>query len=103
MITMEDANETADEHEAKKGGFRHVALGALVERDPEKAAEKIRNAWNKEGSANRAAKRLDLSPATFWRYVDRLETAGYMAKPRDAQGNTPQRGGKPGGKKRRAA
>ncbi len=104
MTIMEDTNEsTAGEHEAKKGGYRHVALGVMVENDPAKAAEKISNAWKRKGSATRAAKELNLSAATFWRYVERLEAAGHKAKPRDEQGNTPQRGGRPGAKKRKAA
>ena len=104
MTTMEDTHETATgEQEARRGGFRHVALGALVEKDPARAAERIANAWRKKGSATRAAKELDLSAATFWRYVERLEGLGHHAKPRDEHGNTPQRGGKPGAKKRRAA
>lgn len=81
----------------KRGrGFRYIRLSAIVAEDPTKAAEKIRAAWATAGSATGAAKRLEVSNATFWRYVDRLVKAGHDPRPRDEQGEVPKRGGRRG-------
>lgn len=77
----------------KSGGFRHIRLGLLVAEEPAKAAETLMQAWTDTGTSDKAAALLNISQATFWRYVNRLEGMGYKAKPRDADGKTPQRGG----------
>lgn len=78
----------------KRGGFRHLQLGMVVATDPESAAAQIRLAWGSVKSATRAASLLEISPATFWRYVTRLTEAGYQPHPLDAKGEPPKRGGR---------
>lgn len=83
-------------NEQKRGGFRHTRLGVAISEDAGKAAEKMRAAWSSAGSATGAAKKLEISNATFWRYVDRLVEAGHDPRPRDEHGEPPKRGGKTG-------
>lgn len=76
----------------KQGGFRHLQLGMLLATDPEAAATQIRFAWGTVKSASAAATLLEISPATFWRYVNRLANAGFDPRPRDEKGEPPKRG-----------
>lgn len=91
------------EHETtKRGGFRHIRLGVLLAEKPAEVAKQIRTAWAETGSADAAAERLEISVATFWRYVARLSDAGHDPRPRDAQGEPPKRGGRTGARVKRS-
>jgi hypothetical protein len=87
----------------RRGGFRHLQLGMIVATDPEAAAGQIRLAWGSMKSATGAAALLEISPATFWRYVDRLTEAGYEPHPLDAAGEAPKRGGRLGPRPKKSA
>jgi hypothetical protein len=68
-------------------------MGIVVVEEPARAAKMLSDAWTDTKTSEGAAVKLGISPATFWRYVNKLEAMGHKAKPRDANGETPQRGG----------
>lgn len=60
----------------KKGGYRKTEFGEILNEDPNKAAEMLRSAWKLKGGATDAAKSLDISRSSFFRYARRLEKFG---------------------------